>query len=297
MKSLQIGELRIDVLSETEHCYMPVSFLFNDLTREDMARNSDWLSGAFLDPSGWQIGIAFQAYVIRTGGLTILVDSCNGNHKQRPTALWQDNLRSTAFLDNLSGLGLQPEDIDIVLCTHLHCDHVGWNTRLENGRWIPTFPNARHIFNRNEYDHYFARFEKEGNSVNHGAFADSVLPVVEAGMADFVAENHPVLSGTGGEVSLSPSPGHSYGHVCIHAKAGNEEALVVGDALHHPIQLDMPELKMRADLNPEQAIETRQRLMAHCADQGAWLLAGHIPHHSIAQLVRHEDRFRLAHQN
>lgn len=294
MKTLHVGGLRIDLLTEIAHQFMPVSFLFNDLTRADMERNADWLGSTFLDPDGFRLGLAFQAYVIRTGGLTILVDSCNGNHKQRPTAPWQHDFRATTFIDNLSRLGLRCEDIDIVLCSHLHCDHVGWNTRLENGRWVPTFPRARHVFNKAEYDHYAARFAVEpSQAVNHGAFADSVLPVVEAGMAEFVDENHQVISGAAGEIFLKSSPGHSFGHVCIHARAGDEEAIVCGDAIHHPIQLDMPDLPMRADLNPQLALATRKSIMAHCADSGAWMLAGHVPHWSMAQVKRHEDRFRF----
>lgn len=294
MISLALGPMRIDLLPEIRHQMMPVSFLFNDLTAADMARNADWLGPEFLDPTGWQIGLAFQAYVIRAGGQVILVDSCNGNHKQRPTAPWQHDFRATGFLDNLAALGLRPEDVDIVLCTHLHCDHVGWNTRLDNGRWVPTFPNARHVFNKAEYDHYAARFAAEGAVVNHGAFADSVLPVVEAGMADFVTPDHLVLRGLAGEIRLAPSPGHSFGHVCIHATAGGQEAVVVGDVIHHPVQLDMPELKMRADLDPDLAISTRRRVLEHCAETGAWLLAGHIPHRSITRIVRFGSGYRFA---
>lgn len=294
-RSLQLSRMTIDLLPEIEHRMMPVSFLFNDLTREQMEANASWLDGRFLDPAAMMLGLAFQAYVIRTEDLTILVDSCNGNHKQRPTASWQHDLRSSAFLDNLGRLGLRCDDIDIVVCTHLHCDHVGWNTRLENGRWIPTFPKARYLFGRKEYDHFLSRYEREGSAaVNHGAFADSVLPVVEAGLAHFVDEGYVVVPGAAAEVSLMAAPGHSFGHCCVRARAGGQEAIICGDALHHPIQLALPELKMRADLDPDLAIATRRRILAHCADTSAWLLAGHIPFHAIAQLRRCDDQFRLA---
>lgn len=292
---LQHGGLTIDLLPEIAHRMMPVSFLFNDLTRAQMEANSDWLDGRFLDPGGMRLGLAFQAYVVRTQGLTILVDSCNGNHKQRPTAPWQHDLRSSAFLDNLGALGLRCEDVDMVVCTHLHCDHVGWHTRLENGRWVPTFPRARHLFGRSEYEHFLARYQREGASaVNHGAFADSVLPVVEAGLAQFVEETHMVVPGAGGEMSLLPAPGHSVGHCCVRTVSRGAEALICGDMLHHPIQLDLPDLHMRADWDPGLAAATRRRLLTHCADTGAWLLAGHIPFRSVTQVRRFEDRFRFA---
>lgn len=293
--SLELGGLRIDLLPEIAHRTMPVSFLFNDLTREQMAANADWLDTSCLDPEAMTLGLAFQAYVIRTESLTILVDACNGNRKQRPTALWQHDLRETGFLDNLEGLGLRCEDIDVVVCTHLHCDHVGWNTRLENARWVPTFPNARYLFGRREYEHFAGRYEREGAAaVNHGAFADSVLPVVEAGLATFVEDGHLIVPGAAGEVALIPAPGHSFGHCCVRVRGTGGEAIICGDALHHPIQFDMPELKMRADLDPELAIATRRRLLRHCADSGAWLLAGHIPFRAITQVERFGDRFRFA---
>jgi glyoxylase-like metal-dependent hydrolase (beta-lactamase superfamily II) len=295
VKPLRIGRLRVDLLSEVAHRMMPVSFLFNDLTPDDMRRNADWLGPDYLDPDGWQLGLAFQAYVIRTPGPTILVDSCNGNHKQRPTAPWQHDFRASTFMDNLAALDLRPEDIDIVLCTHLHCDHVGWNTRLEKGRWVPTFPNARYIFNRAEFDFYNDKLKTDGPlAVNHGAFVDSVLPVVEAGLVDYVEDHSPVITGAGGDIFLSAAPGHSFGHVCVHARAGDEEAIVCGDVLHHPIQCDMPNLKMRADLDPDLAIRTRNALLSSCADSGALLLAGHVPFMSIGRVSRLDNRFRLA---
>jgi glyoxylase-like metal-dependent hydrolase (beta-lactamase superfamily II) len=294
IRSLALGAMTIDLLPEIEHRMMPVSFLFNALTREQMEANASWLDGRFLDPASMTLGLAFQSYVIRTESLTILVDSCNGNHKQRPTAAWQHDLRSNAFLDNLGHLGLRCEDVDIVVCTHLHCDHVGWNTRLDNGRWVPTFPNARYLFGRKEFDHCLGRLEREGAAVvNHGAFADSVLPVVDAGLAHFVEDGHLVVPGAEGEIALIPAPGHSFGHCCVRARAGGEEALVCGDALHHPIQLDLPDLKMRADLDPDLAVTTRRRLLETCAETGSWLLAGHIPFKSISRVRRFEDRFRL----
>ena len=295
IRHLQLDGLTIDLLPEIAHRMMPVSFLFNDLSQAQMEANADWLDARFLDAAAMTLGLAFQAYVVRTEGLTILVDSCNGNHKQRPTAPWQHDLRSSAFLDNLGALGLRCEDVDMVVCTHLHCDHVGWHTRLENGRWVPTFPNARHLFGRREYEHFLARYRTEGAAaVNHGAFADSVLPVVEAGLAHFVEETHTVVPGAGGEISLMPAPGHSVGHCCVRAASGGAEALICGDALHHPIQFDLPDMHMRADFDAPLAAASRRRLLSHCADTGAWLLAGHIPFRSMTQVRRFEDRFRFA---
>ena len=293
-RSTTVGSMRIDLVTEIAHRMMPLGFLFNDLTRADAERNFDWIGPELLSRDTLDVGMAFQAFVIRAHGRAILVDTCNGNHKQRPTALWQHDLRAHDFMRSLAALGLAPGDIDLVLCTHLHCDHVGWNTRLVGGRWQPTFPNARYVMNRREYDHYAARFAAEPSiNVNYGAFEDSVLPVVNAGLADFVDDDHLVLREIEEEVFLRPSPGHSFGHCCIHAKAGQAEAIVAGDLVHHPIQFDMPDLPMRADLDPARAVQSRRSIMEHCAGSGARLLAGHIPFWSIGRVETHNDAFRL----
>lgn len=294
MIDLTLGNMQISVLPEIRHQYFPTEFLFKDLTAADAQRNADWLGPEFIRPDTLQLGLAFQSFIIRRNGLNILVDSCNGNEKQRPTAQWQHDLRSGEFMKNLAGLGLSPEDIHIVLCTHLHCDHVGWNTRLENGRWVPTFPNARYIFNRTEFDHYAALNAAPGTGpANHGSFDDSVLPVVRAGLADFVDDGFHAVRELEERVYLEPSPGHSPGHVCIRLDAATDSAIIVGDAIHHPVQLDMPHMVMRADTDPAAAAETRRRLMTECADSGAWLMAGHFPHIPVGRVRPHGDVFRL----
>ena len=298
MAGTKIGRLQIDTLTEIEHRFVEKAFLFGDLTHDDARRNQDWLGSEFINQETLQLGMAFQAFVIRTGKLNILVDSCNGNDKQRPTALWQHNLRSGAFMANLNAMGLTPEDIDIVLCTHLHCDHVGWNTRLVNGKWVPTFPNARYVMNRAEYDYFAAKYATEDSlKVNNGAFEDSVLPVVEAGQSELVSDDHRVFHELGDEIILKSSPGHSLGHVCIHARSGQYEAVICGDVVHHPVQFDMPKLVMRADLDPVLASQTRQALMEYCCETDALLLAGHIPKMSIGRVKRHGSVYRLAAHN
>lgn len=288
---IDIGPLRVDLVPEIRYRLMPREFLFPTLQRDDVARNADWLDPRMVHPETLAVGMAFQAYVIRVRGQNILVDSCNGNHKKRPHAPWQHDLRSHNFMTSLAALGLRPEDIHIVLCTHLHTDHVGWNTRLVDGKWVPTFPNARYVMNRAEYDHFAALIGTEGTRYAH--MEDSVLPVVDAGQADFVSDTAKVVTEIGEEVFLSPSPGHSPGHVCIHARAKGAEAVICGDAIHHAIQLDMPDMVMRADNDPAMAARSRRRVMEHCAGTGALLCAGHIPFWSIGHVSEAGDVFRL----
>ena len=296
LTGLDIGAMRIDLVPEIRYRLMPREFLFPDLTHADQQRNADWLGPQLLHPDTLAVGMAFQAYLIRARGQNILVDTCNGNHKSRPSAQWQHDLRSHNFLTSLADLGLRPEDIHIVLCTHLHTDHVGWNTRLVNGEWVPTFPNARYVMNRAEFDHYKAWLDRvdDPKKVMHGSIADSVLPVVDHGQAEFVSDTAQILTEIGEEVFLSPSPGHSPGHVCIHARAKGAEAVVSGDVIHHPVQLDMPDLVMRADADPDLAAQSRRKVMEHCAGTGALLCAGHIPFHSISRVQEGGQAFRLA---
>lgn len=289
---VEIGAIRVDLVPEVRYRLMPREFLFPDLTREDAARNADWLPPRHLHPDTLAVGMAFQAYLIRARGQNILVDTCNGNHKPRPHAPWQHDMRSHAFLTSLADLGLRPEDIHIVLCTHLHTDHVGWNTRLVNGQWVPTFPNARYVMNEAEFRFFEGLIGTEGTRYAH--IEDSVLPVVEAGQAEFVSDSAQILTEIGEEVFLSPSPGHSPGHVCIHAKAKGAEAVVSGDAIHHAVQFDMPDLVMRADWDAAMAAASRRRVMEHCAGTGALLCAGHIPDWSIGRVSEGGRAFRLS---
>lgn len=288
---VDIGAIRVDLVPEVRYRLMPKGFLFPDLTLEDAARNADWLPPRLLHPETLAVGMAFQAYLIRVRGQNILVDTCNGNHKPRPHAQWQHDMRAHTFLTSLDDLGLRPEDIHVVLCTHLHTDHVGWNTRLVNGEWVPTFPNARYVMNEAEFRHFEALVGTEGTRYAH--IEDSVLPVVEAGQADLVSDTAQVLTEIGEEVFLSPSPGHSPGHVCIRARAKGAEAVISGDAIHHPVQLDMPDLVMRADWKPDLAAASRRAIMEYCAGSGAMLCAGHIPDWSFARVTEGGQAFRL----
>lgn len=267
---IDLGDIRIDLVPEVRYRLMPTGFLFPDLTAADQARNADWLGPRQIHPETLALGFAFQAFLVRVKGQNILIDSCNGMHKQR-AARWAHDLRSANFLTSLAVLGLTPEDIDIVMCTHLHTDHVGWNTRLVDGRWVPTFPKARYVMNQAEFDYW----------------------------ADFVREDAQIIGAgqeIGDQVFIRPSPGHSPGHVCVHARSEGQEAVVVGDLIHHAVQWDMPDMRMRADFDPVMAATSRRAVMEHCAGSGAHFCAGHVVDFSITRIGELAgsggDRFR-----
>ena len=208
--------------------------------------------------------------MLQLDGLNVLIDTCCGNDKQRSVP-WADRLQ-TEWLLNLARAGLEPADIHLVLCTHLHADHVGWNTRLENGRWVPTFPRARYVFSRKDYE-FFSRQTQEAHT--REAYIDSVLPVVEAGLADIVESNHCVQREIEDGIWLEDAAGHSPGSVVVHAQRGGSPAVFTGDVIHHPIQLVRPDIAFFADESPAEACATRQRLLAQYADSGAVLFPAH----------------------
>lgn len=294
MERLNLGRAVIHPLSEVESTQVDIPFLFNDLTIEDLRRNREWLDADIIDVENGKLGFSFRAYLVKLGGLNILVDACNGNHKNRPTARWQHGFDRPDFLDALNAAGVRPEDVNCVVCTHLHCDHVGWLTRLENGQWKPTFPNAIHCFSGREFEFFRKRYdEMPSTAVNHGSFEDSVLPVVETGRYCLVKSDEVLIETLEGRVRLMPSPGHSIDHLSVVIESEGQEAVVCGDAMHHPIQLDMPNIAMRADYDVDQARRSRIELLEYCASTGAWLLAGHFCKYPCIQVERRGDVYRI----
>jgi glyoxylase-like metal-dependent hydrolase (beta-lactamase superfamily II) len=232
---------------------------------------------------------SFHSFVVKTGRHTILIDSCLGNDKERPSRPQFHRLR-TSFLADLARVGVQPEGIDYVLCTHLHWDHVGWNTRLTNGRWIPTFPNARYVMARREFEHWQAVQRRGEDSPHRLAFEDSVLPVVATGQAVLVDDDYAFDDG----LWFEPAPGHTPGNVVIHARSGNERAAFLGDILHHQFQLMQPAWSTVACSDPALSRSTRLRLIEEHAERGTRLLPGHFPAPTVGRIVRRAAGFRYA---
>ena len=237
----KLGELEIHRAIESEVPIFDTFTFFPDATREVVESNKDWLMPRYIDPKTIEVILCIQSYVIKTSHHTILVDTCVGNHKSRPARpSW--HMQNSPFIEELASVGVHPEEVDFVLCTHLHVDHVGWNTKLLDGRWVPTFPNAKYIFSRNEFELWAARYEKGETVPVPLVYEDSVLPIVEAGQAIIVEDTHQIDDG----MWLEPAPGHTPGHVMLNLKSGGETALMSGDVIHHPLQLIRPEWSSRA---------------------------------------------------
>ncbi|CAN7625918.1 MBL fold metallo-hydrolase [Caballeronia sp. dw_19] len=295
MNVQKIGNVAIHKVDEIARMALEAKWLFPSIDEELVAAHRHTLGPLLVEPGSTRLYMSFHSYVIRTRHHTILVDACNGNHKQRPSMpAWND--LDTPYLANLAAIGVRPEDIDIVLCTHLHADHVGWNTRLQNGKWVPTFPNARYLMARVEYEHLLKQKHADPHTpVNRGSFDDSVLPVVEHGRADMVELDHMVERELGENIWLSPACGHTPGHVFVNVgEHGRERAVFTGDVIHHPIQFIDTSVANLADFNPQQARDTRLGLMRRYADTDTLVMTGHFPSPTAGRIVSHGDQFRFA---
>ena len=245
-----------------------------------------WMLPDHVDPGSDRLVGSVHSWVVKTPRHTILIDTCLGNDKQRHNAAW--NKLDTPFLKRLSACGCPPESVDFVMCTHLHVDHVGWNTKLENGRWVPTFPNAKYLFAKREYAHW-ENERKTKDNVNDGAFDDSVLPIVEAGkavMIDSDAQPDPLLT-------IKDYPGHTPGSIAINLKDGGKQACFSGDIMHHPIQVYHPDWSSQFCTDQELSAKSRRRLLEDCAESNALLCPAHFPGANAGYIRPQGNAFRI----
>jgi glyoxylase-like metal-dependent hydrolase (beta-lactamase superfamily II) len=277
----KIGAVRITRVIEIEGS-SPGTFFFEEATPERLLQHA-WLRPHFLTAEGRAIA-SIHALVIESEGRTILVDTCIGNDKPREVKAW--NLRQGRFLADLDEAGFSRERIDTVLCTHLHVDHVGWNTMLVDKRWVPTFPNARYLFARKEWEHW----SREPPGPDREVRNDSVRPVIEAGLADLVEADHRLTS----EVFLEPTPGHTPGHVSVRIVSQGAEAVITGDLMHHPVQCAQPRWASRFDVDAEAARRTRRDFLERHAGRPVLVLGTHFATPTAGRIVRDGDAFRFA---
>ena len=273
----QVGGVKITRIVEMETTGGS-RFILPDATRE-ACLPLRWLQPHFMDESGNLI-MSIHALVVDTGSRRIVVDTCIGNDKIRSIPNWT-NLQ-TSFLADLEDAGYPRESIDTVLCTHLHVDHVGWNTMLVDGVWVPTFPNARYLLASKEFEYWKA---VEADGLNDGIFADSVAPVVDAGLVDLVDWRHQVCA----EVVLEPTPGHTPGHVSVHITSEGAQALITGDCIHHPCQMTRTDWCSSADFDSVQGRQTRENLLAEYADGEVLVIGTHFATPSAGRVRRRTE--------
>jgi glyoxylase-like metal-dependent hydrolase (beta-lactamase superfamily II) len=278
MQRWHIGNTTITRIEELiGPLFDPVRF-FPDFDPDVFKHHAEWLYPDQVDATTGNLISSMHSWLIETEHHTILVDTCIGDDKDRmPYRNWHQ--MHTPWLDNLRRAGVNPEDVDFVMCTHLHVDHVGWNTRLQNGQWVPTFPNARYLFSRTELE--FWQHERDAGSgetfsaVNNKTFDDSVLPVID--QTRLVDGELELVEG---QIRLMPAPGHTPGSMTLALASQGDSALFTGDICHHPIQVYLPHWNSAYCELPDVAIETRKHILADCADRHTLMMPAHFgsPH-------------------
>ena len=278
MLKWQIGDVRVTQIVELTTASLG-PYLLPQATPEVLS-GLPWLT-PFLDAEG-KLVLSMHALVVESRGQTVLVDTCIGNDKPRSYPRW--NLMQTDFLDRFQAAGFALDRVDTVLCTHMHVDHVGWNTRLVGGRWQPTFNRARYLFAEDEWAYWKDEPQEYGPVIE-----DSVQPVFDAGLADLVEHDHRITD----EVWLEPTPGHTPGHVSVHISSRGEEAVITGDMIHHPCQIAYPQWSSTADWDQQASAETRDQFLKRYADGPVLVIGTHFAAPTAGRIVRDGDVYRL----
>jgi glyoxylase-like metal-dependent hydrolase (beta-lactamase superfamily II) len=271
----RVVEIEVPIPYSEEHAFLPEA-------RPEVLAQMPWLYPHFVTPEGGII-LSFHALLVDAPGLRVVVDTCIGNDKPRKELGYQ--ALATPFLEHMKEAGWPPESVDAVVCTHLHVDHVGWNTRLEAGKWVPTFPNARYLIGQREHEHWSA----EGDEDQQAILADSVKPIFEAGLAEFVEMDHRLSP----EVRLMPTPGHTPGHVSVVIESEGQRALITGDAMHHPCQMKHLDWCPSVDVDPALSPKTRRDILEGLADKPDLLIGTHFAGPTAGWVKRDGDAFRL----
>lgn len=293
-KAWHIDDLVIHrIVEQAERDYAPVEEYLPNLTHEQLEQNLDWFATNGFNSQTREIVVSFHSYIVETPQHRVLVDACIGNHKTHNSVSAWNKKNDTRWLDEFGATGISPSDIDYVLCTHLHFDHVGWNTSYSNGRWRPTFPNARHLI----VDIEFANLERFVGKATDDPIAqkrqacwrESVAPIVTAGQVDLVSASHSVSD----YLRLIPTLGHTPGHVAVAAGRDRDAAVFTGDLIHSPIQAVYPDVYVPFDSDRSAAIASRKLFLERYCDTDTLVFTMHFPSPSAGYVRRSGQSYRL----
>jgi glyoxylase-like metal-dependent hydrolase (beta-lactamase superfamily II) len=291
MKQLSIGDVTITSIIERDGPWRKPEDMFPRYDLEVGRRHLAALDPEVFDPASGKMVITYQTFVVRTPKHTVLIDTCTGEDKGYPAPM---DFPKKPWLDGFAAAGLRFADIDYVFCTHLHIDHCGWNTVLRDGRWVPTFPNAKYIFHKREY----AAWENaaKGGKTPYGdkpapgggnIWRYNCEPVVAAGQALLVDDDY-ALDDT---FWLTPTPGHSPCHCCVNIRSRGQHAVVVGDLMHHVLQVREPDWSTVFDWDQAEAARSRRKLLGEVAGTGRYVLPIHFPHPTTGLIEADGERF------
>jgi glyoxylase-like metal-dependent hydrolase (beta-lactamase superfamily II) len=286
-QAITLKDITIHPVVEQQAPFFDAMEFFPTLTKELLEENRAWLEPTFIDPASGRLVLCVQSFVIKTAHHNILIDSCVGNHKSRPARPAWNMMNSDRFEKGLGAAGLSVNDVDYVMCTHLHVDHVGWNTRLENGRWVPTFPKAKYLMADRELAFWTQKEKDDPSGVPW--ITDSVLPIVEAKRAQIVKSDFAFNE----SIQFIPTPGHTIDHYSVLVGEPGHDALITGDMIHSPIQGKYPELGMRADYDSRQAGQTRRKVFDRFCEEATVMCVVHFPSPSTARVRRWGDGYKF----
>jgi glyoxylase-like metal-dependent hydrolase (beta-lactamase superfamily II) len=280
----RVGDVDIARIVEVYGFEDDISMLLPDATPQYL-QQFGWLVPHFATPGGRMI-ISFQCFVLRSKGRTAMIDTCIGNDRKREFEVFC-NMQNT-FLEDLRTAGFPAEQVTDVLCTHLHFDHVGWNTRLVDGKWVPTFPQARYLFGRREWQHW-THLRDTGGYHHMDHLQDSIDPILAAELEEFIDADFRLTS----EVSLISTPGHTPGHVSVLIESRGERAVITGDLMHSPVQIAIPATEARFDMDKPQAARTRCEFVQRFCDTGTLIIGSHFPEPTAGLIVADGTAWKL----
>ena len=293
MRKLTIGDVTITSFIERDGPWRTPEAMFPKAAAQPelLAERLKEVEPETYDPVTGKMVVTYQTYVVRTPRHVILVDTCTGEDKGWPAPM---DYPKQPWVDGLKAEGLSVEDIDYVFCTHLHIDHSGWNTVLRDGRWVPTFPNAKYIFHKREYEAWEASTKAGEQRPGGGGdvFRFNCLPVVEAGQALLVDDDFELDNC----ITLEPTPGHSPCHCCLHVRSGGQHAVITGDLFHHALQVAEPDWSTVFCWDPEEATKSREAFFGKVADTDTKLLPIHFPDPSVGRIEGWNGRLRWRYQ-
>jgi glyoxylase-like metal-dependent hydrolase (beta-lactamase superfamily II) len=283
MLQWRIGDVTIKRIVEME---MPVAYhpkyAFLPPATPEALKQTAWLYPHFVTEEG-ALRLSIHALLVEAPGQRLVVDTCIGNDK--PRNLNRNQPLSTPFLQHMADAGWSRDSVNTVVCTHLHVDHVGWNTMKEGDKWVPTFPRARYLIGKTEFEHW----SKEGDEEQQAILSDSVKPIFDAGLAQTVEMTHRISP----EIRLMPTTGHTPGHVSVVIESKGETAIITGDMMHHPCQIAHPEWSSNFDSDKEAAAVTRRAMLKDWADKPVLVIGTHFAAPTAGRVVKDGDSFRF----
>ena len=286
---IKIGEAIITRVEETNKPVYPLRQIFPQVTEELLAQHKHWMAPHHYEGETGRIRLAVHSWLLQIAGKKILIDCCCGNNKKKPgRPFWED--LNEPYLERLAAAGAKPDEIDMVMCTHLHHDHVGWNTMQKDGKWVPTFPNARYVFNQPDID-YFSRIDadpKEGPA-ELGTFRECVIPILDAGKADIVSGQKQRLNDF---LEIDAAPGHSPGHVVFKLESKGQRAVFTGDVLHHLLQVHYPDWNFPKNSDAEQAKKSRRKVLDLVASTDSLMIPAHVGFPFAGRIEKTADGYR-----